>query len=48
VSPDKADSYTLAAKVASFTAKLRLEDVKRLNMAADHISKHVDFSLLDL
>ena len=47
VSPDKADSYTLTARVASFTAKLRLEDTLRLEMAADHINKHCDFSFLD-
>lgn len=45
VSPDKADSYTLTARVAAFTAKLKLEDA-RLDMAAEHVSKHCDFSYL--
>jgi hypothetical protein len=47
VSPDKADSYTLTARVAQFTAKLRRDDTVRLEMAADHVSKHCDFSFLD-
>ncbi|KAF4320083.1 hypothetical protein BBO99_00005415 [Phytophthora kernoviae] len=47
VSPDKADSYTLTAQVASFTAKIRVEDTARLNLAADHVSKHCDFTFLD-
>ncbi|RLN96088.1 hypothetical protein BBJ28_00005061 [Nothophytophthora sp. Chile5] len=47
VSPDKADSYTLTARISSFTAKIRREDVARIDMAADHVSKHCDFSFLD-
>ncbi|KAJ0404499.1 hypothetical protein ATCC90586_007756 [Pythium insidiosum] len=47
VSPDKADSYTLTARIAQFTAKLRRDDTLRLEMAADHVSKHCDFSFLD-
>jgi hypothetical protein len=47
VSPDIADSYTLTARIASFVAKLRRDDTTRLNMAADHITKHCDFSFLD-
>lgn len=47
VSPDKADSYTLTARIAQFTAKLRRDDTVRLEMAADHVSKHCDFSFLE-
>lgn len=47
VSPDKADSYTLTARIAGFTAKIRVDDTKRLEMAADHVTKHCDFSFLE-
>lgn len=46
VSPETADSYTITARVASFTAKIRREDTKRLDMAADHVSKYCDLSFL--
>ncbi|KAH7481720.1 Phosphate acetyltransferase [Phytophthora ramorum] len=46
VSPDKADSYTITARVSQFTAKIRREDVERIDLAADHVSKHCDFSFL--
>ncbi|KAG6606537.1 P-loop containing nucleoside triphosphate hydrolase [Phytophthora cinnamomi] len=47
VSPDKADSYTITARISQFTAKIRCEDVERIDLAADHVSKHCDFSFLD-
>lgn len=47
VAPSQADSYTLTARIAQFTAKLRRDDTVRLEMAADHVSKHCDFSFLD-
>ena len=47
VSPDKADSYTITARISQFTAKIRRDDVERIDMAADHVSKHCDFSFLD-
>lgn len=47
VSPKKADSYTITAQIAQFTAKIRREDVERIDLAADHVYKHCDFSFLD-
>jgi BioD-like phosphotransacetylase family protein len=47
VSPDKADSYTITARISQFTAKIRREDVERIDLAADHVSKHCDFSFLE-
>lgn len=47
VSPDKADSYTITARISQFTAKIRREDVERIDLAAEHVSKHFDFSFLD-
>lgn len=47
VSPDKADSYTITARVAQFTAKIRREDVERIDLAAEHVSQHCNFSFLE-
>nr|CCA19519.1 conserved hypothetical protein [Albugo laibachii Nc14] len=44
VSPDKADSYTLTTRLATFTAKIRLEDTDRLDLAAKHVLQSCDFS----
>ena len=47
VSPEKADSYTITAQISQFTAKIRRDDVERIDLAANHVSKHCDFSFLD-
>ncbi|OQS01089.1 hypothetical protein ACHHYP_20078 [Achlya hypogyna] len=48
VPPTTCDSYTLTARIASFTAKLNRYDLKRLNMASAHVRKHVNFGVFDV
>ena len=48
MSPDKADSYTLTARIANFIAKMSREDEDRLQLAIKHVLKHVDFSGIEL
>ncbi|OQS06741.1 hypothetical protein THRCLA_01237 [Thraustotheca clavata] len=37
VPPTTCDSYTLTARIAGFTAKISRDDIKRLNLASDHV-----------
>lgn len=48
VPPTTTDSYNLMAQLANFTAKLSRADEYRLDLAIRHVSKHVNFDLIDI